>query len=55
MSLWGWDLRSYAQALPSAEDSFLLSAFGSRQNSQLLFQHHVCLHVAMLPAMMKMD
>lgn len=60
VALWEWALRSYAQALPSAEETLLLSFCGRQslygcprikmENSWLL-QHRVCLQAAMLPAM----
>ena len=46
---------SYAQVLPSVEESLPGCHWIKMQNSQLLLQHHVCLDTAMLHVKMLMD
>jgi hypothetical protein len=59
MSLWRWDFEvSYDPGIsPGLLPKTVISWLSSDQdveNSQL-YQHHVCLHAVMLPAMMIMD
>ena len=54
VSLWGWALKSFSQALLSVRVSQLPTVSQSRFKDYQL-KHHICLHVIMLPAMMIME